>query len=50
MSKKLKDRFRDSALYDTTRDHATYTLTFLTYLYIIMDKISKYYTTYISLL
>ena len=34
MSKKSKDRLRDPALKVTMRDHATYPLTFLTYLYI----------------
>ena len=34
MSKKLKDRLRDPALYVALRDHATYPSTFLTYLYL----------------
>ena len=33
-----KDRLRDSALYVTARDHATYPLTFLTYLYLTCGK------------
>ena len=35
MSKKSKDRLRDPALKLNMRDHATYPLTFLTYLYFV---------------